>query len=145
MKMANRPLIVLMVLFVVLLVGCTAKDAGPVLLNVTGMVEQVSSFTEVDLEALGTKEVDFTEKSGDITTYVGVPVMDVLNAAELKPEASIVVFVADDEYEAEATLEEIESCVDCVFALVEERNLQMVMPDFSGKLQVKDVVEFRVE
>jgi hypothetical protein len=137
-----------------LIVGCTSQnegipdtsqDQGPDILQVSGVVSSASGFSEKALRDLGTQDVEFTEKSGDVSTYTGVLIMDVLDAAGLNAEASSVVFVADDGYEAEATLEEIQGCGDCIVALQEDGSLMTVMPGFSGKLQVKGLVEIQVK
>jgi len=145
MKKFRSEIFVLSVLLFVLLMGCTSEDAGPVLLQVSGAVEQETGFTEKDLNALGLTDVDFTEKSGDVSTYTGVQVRDVLSEVGVTSDASAVGFVGDDGYEAETTLEEIQTCEDCIVALLDEGGLKMVMPGFSSKLQVKGVIEFRVK
>jgi len=145
MKKFHPEIFVLSVLLFVLLMGCTSEDAGPVLLQVSGTVEKETGFTEKDLNGLGLTDVDFTEKSGDVSTYTGVLVRDVLAEVGVTSEASEVVFVGDDGYEAEMTLEEVQTCEDCTVALLDEGGLKMIMPGFSGKLQVKGVIEFRVK
>jgi DMSO/TMAO reductase YedYZ molybdopterin-dependent catalytic subunit len=137
-----------------LLVGCTSQEEGlpitseeegPDTLLVSGAVSTETGFSAQDLRDLGTKDVQFTEKSGDVSTYTGVLIMDVLEEAGLNADASGVVFVADDGYEAEATLEEVQGCEDCIVALQDDGSLKIVMPGFSGKLQVKGLVEIQVK
>ena len=145
MRKLRYEIFVLIVLLFVLIMGCTSEDAGPVLLQVSGTVEQETGFTEKDLNGLGLTDVDFTEKSGDVSTYTGALVTDVLDEVGVASDASSVVFIGDDGYEAEATLEEVQACADCIVAILEEGGLKMVMPGFSSKLQVKGVIEFRIK
>jgi hypothetical protein len=137
-----------------LLVGCasqeegvpiTSEEEGPDILKVSGAVSAETGFSEKDLRDLGTQDVEYTEKSGDVSTYTGVLIKDVLEEVGLNADASSVVFVADDGYEAEATLEEVQGCSDCIVALQDDGSVKIVMPDFSGKLQVKGLVEIQVK
>jgi hypothetical protein len=145
-------LIVLVLAF--LLVDCTSQEEGvpvtsgeegPDILQVSGVVSTETGFSEQDLRDLGTQDVQFTEKSGDVSTYTGVLIMDVLEEAGLNADASAIVFVADDGYEAEATMEEVQGCANCIVAIQDDGGLRVVMPDFSGKLQVKGLVEIQVK
>jgi hypothetical protein len=145
MNRSMKYVLLIIVVSVLFLIGCASEEEGPVLLQVTGAVSQQTGLTEKDLKDLGTMEVDYTEKSGDISTHSGVLVTDILDAAGLNADASGIVLVGDDGYEAEATLEEIQSCSDCIVAILEDGSLQAVMPGFSGKLQVKGLVEIRVK
>jgi hypothetical protein len=130
----------------ILLVGCTStEEEGPIVLQVTGAVSGEKGFTAQDLKDLGTQDVDFTEKSGEVSTYSGTPVTAILEDTGLNADASGVVLVGDDGYEAEATLEEVQACADCIITILDDGSLQAVMPGFSGKLQVKGLVEIRVK
>lgn len=97
------------------------------------------AYTKSELEALGTTSVDYTNKDGETTTYEGVPLMVVLEDAGLAEPGTTLVFTAADGYEAEVTTDEVLGCEGCTVAFDGE-SLLMVMPDFSGKLQVKDVI-----
>jgi hypothetical protein len=55
------------------------------------------------------------------------------------------VFVADDGYTAEVSLAEVQACQDCIVAFRDEGGFSLVMPGFSGKLQVKGVNEIQVK
>jgi hypothetical protein len=148
-----RSMFVMLVL-AFLLVGCASQEEGlPVtseeelakILQVSGVVSTETGFSEQDLRDLDLQDVQFTEKSGDISTYSGVRIIDLLEEAGLNADASTVVFVADDGYEAEVTLEEVQGCASCIVAFQDDGGLRVVMPDFSGKLQVKDLVEIQVK
>ncbi len=55
-----------------------------------------------------------------------------------------VTFTAADGYEASITVEELMACANCIVGF-DEGNLRTVMPDMSGKLNVKDLVSITVQ
>jgi hypothetical protein len=141
------------VLFVValLLVGCSSgddaapADSGEVALKITGSVANEQTWTEAQVKAMDTMEAESTNKEGETKTYTGVLITDLLAEAQPNADASTVVFVADDGYTAEITLEELNACADCIVSFRNQGGFSTVMPDFSGKLQVKGVVEIQVK
>jgi hypothetical protein len=72
-------------------------------------------------------------------------ITNLLTEAQPNADATSVVFVADDGYTAEITLEELNACPDCIVSFRNQGGFSTVMPDFSGKLQVKGVVEIQVK
>ncbi|MFW5714368.1 MAG: hypothetical protein ACOCYU_06840 [Brevefilum sp.] len=94
-------------------------------------------YTRSELESLGTLSVDYTNKDGETTGYEGVLLSKLLEDAEVSGEN--ITFSAADGYEAEISTDEALACENCIVAF-DDGSLRMVMPDFSGKLQVKDVV-----
>jgi hypothetical protein len=95
-------------------------------------------YSQSDLEALGVLSVDYTDKDGQTTTYEGVLLSDLLSDAGVTGKT--VVFTAADGYEAEMPMADAMACANCIVAF-DDGSLRMVMPEQSGKLQVKDVVE----
>lgn len=55
-------------------------------------------------------DVEHTEKDGSGYVYSGVLIKDLLDEAGVNDGATTVVFVADDGYTAEETLEEFSAC-----------------------------------
>jgi hypothetical protein len=98
-------------------------------------------FTMSQLEAMTTLEVEYTGKDDQVTTYIGVPVLDLITEAGLAGDTAI--FTASDGYEAELPLADLDSCSDCVVAF-DGDELRMVLPGFASNVQVKGVVEIQV-
>jgi hypothetical protein len=67
-----------------------------------------------------------------------------LEDAGMAESGKTLVFTAADGYQAETTTAETLACDSCAIAFDEE-TLRLVMPDFSGKLQVKELIEISVK
>jgi hypothetical protein len=91
-----------------------------------------------------TMDVESTNKDDEASTYTGVSINTLLEMAGVEESATAIAFVPDDGYTAEATLEEVRSCTDCIVSFRNQGGFSIVMPGFSGKLQVKGVVEIQV-
>ena len=125
--------------------GAKGGTSADVALKITGSVDNEIGWTEEQVRAMDTIEAESTNKDGETSTYTGVPINDLLAKAGVKDAATTVVFVADDDYTAEATLAEVQSCADCIVSFRNQGGFSIVMPGFSGKLQVKGVVEIQVK
>jgi len=113
--------------------------------KVTGSVDSEVGWSEADLKAMDTLDVDYTNRDGETITYTGVAINDLLDKAGVADGATAVVFVADDDYESELTLAEVQGCADCILAFCDGGGFSTVMPNFPGQAQVKGVVEIRVK
>jgi hypothetical protein len=99
-------------------------------------------YSKSDLEALGTITVDYTDKDGETTAYTGVPLTNLLKDAGLTDPGLSLIIVAVDGYEAEIAMADLAACENCILAF-DGDSLRTVMPDMSGKLQVKDVISIK--
>jgi len=132
-----------------LIVSCAPKEtpaeAEPVVaeaaLTLSGPATQVS-WSLGDLKGLETIETDYTNKDGETTTYTGVAFSTLLAEAGIDSFTSLTL-VASDEYTADVTADELAGCPSCIVAF-DEDSLRSVMPDLSGKVNVKDLVEIRI-
>ena len=148
----SRRIYGVLTLVVVLLisVACGTQEGdmgggdGEAALSISGSVSNEKSWTMSDLEAMDTVEVDYTDKDGNTSPYTGVPVSALLEDAGVASDAAKVTFVASDDYSADVELAEVQACGNCIVAFEEDGSLRVVMPDFSGKLQVKNLVEIQV-
>jgi len=142
-----------MLIVVGLLVGCggAAEDAGDAgasaesAFKVTGMVDAEKAWTLAELEAMDTLEANYTNKDDETTTYTGVAISALLDAAGVGAGAAGITLVADDGYSADVTLEEIAGCADCIIGFRDDGGLMSVLPGFPGKVQVKGVIEMQVK
>lgn len=152
MQIAKRTILLLALIAALLVGGCgTAEETmveeeggGEAALTVSGAVDEELSLSMGDLEGMESVEVEYTGKDGETETYTGVPVNDILAETGLSGDASAIVFVASDGYEAELSLADLEGCSDCVVAF-DGDELRMVLPGFPGNVQVKGVVGIQVK
>lgn len=133
------------------LVGCnagkTGGDAasGETALTLNGMVDKEMHWTEAEIRAMETIKAESTNKEGETKTYTGVPINALLDQAGLKRDAAAVVFVADDGFTAEVTVDDVRGCADCIVSFRNQGGFSIVMPGFPGKVQVRGVVEIQAQ
>jgi hypothetical protein len=120
----------------------TASAEG-IALRITGPATELA-WTEDELKAMDTVDVDYTDKDGVVTTYTGVPMNTLLEMAGAGEGANLVL-VAGDGYTAEIALADVQSCDNCVVAFDPEGRLRSVLPEQSGKVQVKDLIEIQIQ
>ena len=116
-----------------------------VALKVTGAVAAEQAWTEAEVKAMTTIDVESTNSKGEKATYTGVLISDLLAAAQPNADATTVVFVADDGYTAEISLAELNACTNCIVSFRSNGGFSTVLPGFPGSLQVKGVVEIQVK
>jgi len=121
-----------------------------IFLTACGQTEEVlltvcdKEYSKSDLESLGIMSTDYTNKDGETTSYDGVSLAILLKDAEVDEAGSTVTFTAADGYKGELDINEALACENCIVAF-DDDSLRTVMPDMSGKLQVKDLVSINVE
>ena len=142
-----------LILSVMLVTACAAEtavveeeaapaEAAGATLTMTGAAEM--SWTVDDLAAMTQTDADYTDKEGVTTTFTGVAFSDLLAAAGVEDYATVTM-VASDDYAADVTFDELSTCPTCLVAVDEDGSLRSVMPDLSGKLNVKNLVEIQVQ
>ena len=145
MKSLKTLFVVLFVLALLMTACSSGGGGGDVALKVTGSVAKEQAWTEAQVKGMDTMEAVSTNKDGETSTYTGVLITDLLTAAQPNADATTVVFVADDGYTAEVTLEELNACADCIVSFRNQGGFSTVLPGFSSKLQVKGVIEIQVK
>jgi hypothetical protein len=125
--------------------GAAEAPAAEIALKVTGSVASEQAWTEAEVKAMKTLDVESTNNKGEKETYTGVLLTDLLAAAQPSASATTVVFVADNGYTAEIGLEELNACADCIVSFRSKGGFSTVLPGFPGGLQVKGVVEIQVK
>lgn len=136
--MKKTKLLVTLFIVMAFVSACTATAATEEVVNTAILTVGEKTYSKADLEALGTMSTDYTDKEGVTTTYEGVSLSALLDDAGLSGSAEIVL-TASDGYEASLTYEEAVACANCIVAF-DGDTLRTVMPDLSGKLNVKDLV-----
>ena len=135
--------VVLVLIFGLILSACAAKEPAVTVLTVTGMVEK--AYTIDTLIALPQTTTDYTDKDGETTTYSGVAFSTLLSDLKLSSDPTTVKMIAADDYEGEVTFEELNACSDCIIAFLDDGTLRSVLPNFSGKANVKDLVKINLQ
>ncbi len=113
--------------------------------KITGLVDQEVGWAEADIRAMDTIDVQSKNNQGEASTYTGVPLTSLLDAAGIKAGASSLVFVGDDGYTAEAPLADVQACTDCILSFRSKGGFSAVLPGFDSGLQVKGLVEIQVK
>ena len=139
--MKKTTLIATLLVLIALITACAPQAEATEAVAILTVNDK--SYSQGDLEALGTTSVDYTDKEGAVTTYEGV-LLSVLLADAGADSGAEVTFTAADGYEAGATVEEIMACANCIVGF-DEGSLRTVMPDMSGKLNVKDLISISVQ
>jgi hypothetical protein len=125
--------------------AATEAPVAAVALKVTGAVASEVAWTDAEVKAMNTLDVESTNNKGEKATYTGVLITDLLAQAQPNAEATTVVFVADDGYTAEIGLAELTACTDCIVSFRNQGGFSTVLPGQPGSLQVKGVVEIQVK
>jgi len=113
-------------------------------LKMTGPALELS-WTEDELKALGTIDVDYTGKDGTTATYTGVLITKLLEEAKAPSDAAGLILVASDGYTATVAMADLQGCADCVVAFDPKGGLRTIFPNLSTKAQVKNLVEIFVQ
>jgi len=113
-------------------------------LLISGLLETEATFTWADLQAMDVKTMESEHPKQGMQTNTGVCLKTLLAGLGMKDEAQALVFVASDGYQAEVSLAELQPCVGCLVAFDEDGTFKMVMPGFSSKAWVSDVVQIHV-
>ena len=122
-----------------------AESAGEIALKILGTVDHKTAWTEEEVRAMDTMDVESANKDGETKTYTGVSINKLLEVAGPAADATAVVFVADDGYTAEVTLAEVQGCADCIVSFRNQGGFSIVMPGFPSNVQVKGVIEIQVK
>jgi hypothetical protein len=134
--MKNLRFLVIFLVLVAMLTACAPAEEA--ILTVKDQ-----EYSQTDLEELGLMSTEYTNKDGETTTYEGVSLAELLEDANAT-DGETLSFTASDGYTAEMAVDEALSCSSCIVAF-DDDGLRMVLPDFSSKLQVKDLSEINVE
>ena len=119
--------------------------AGDVALTVTGLVEKELKLTMEAIKAIGVVKATLEHPKKGKTDYEGVKLNALLGQAKVKPEAKKIVLIASDGFTAEATLDAVSKCADCMMAFGDGGKIHAAMPGMESNAWVKDVVKIEVK
>ena len=125
----------------ILSAACNAASDEPAVI-ISGLVD--TTISAESLKGMDMVDVEFTEKDDSVTTYTGVKIVDVLDSAGVS-DFSVLTMIASDDYAADVTADELATCENCIIASDGEGGWRSVLPGFSGKLQVKNLIELAVQ
>lgn len=114
-------------------------------LKITGMVTTEMAWSDAEIKAMKTLDVEATNSKGELSTYTGVLLSDLLALVAPKSDATTLVLVADDGFTAEVPLADVLACDKCILSFRSNGGFSSVLPDFAKNLQVKGVVELQVK
>lgn len=140
-------ILISLLMAVVLLGACAGQTEEAAVVSepvLTMSGAATASWTEDELKALPQTSAEYTDKEGVVTVYEGVALNDLLTAAGVS-EYTTLSMIASDDYSADVSMEELSACATCIVVFEEDGTLRSVLPDFSGKQQVKDLVGLSVQ
>jgi hypothetical protein len=117
--------------------------AGDVTLVIGGAVKEEQSLSLYALQGMDVVEISVEHPKKGEQTYTGVRLNDVLNLAGAGAEATKLLLIAGDGYQAEVSLDDAQACADCLVAFDGEM-LGAVMPGMESNVWVKDLVEIKL-
>lgn len=143
-----RPMLYLLCVAFIILASCTHALGGipdNAALSITGNVTKPIGWSEKDVLKMDSVEVESENKDGEIKTYTGVKINNLLALTELSSGATTLEFIGEDGATAEIALAELQGCDDCIISFRSQGGFSVVLPGFPGKLQIKGVMELKVK
>ena len=132
-----------------ILAGCGSGSESAIpenaALKITGNVDQEMGWTEEQVRAMETMDAVSTNSKGESETYTGISLYKLLEMASPAADATTVTFVADDGSTAEMALAELQACGDCIASFRNQGGFSVVAPGFAKGVQLKDLVEIKVQ
>lgn len=120
-------------------------DETTAALSITGLVESKTAWSEDEVKAMATVDVESTNSKGETETYTGVKINDLLALAKPVADATTLVLVADDGYTVEVPLADVLACDTCIISFRSKGGFSSVLPGFDKSLQVKGIVKIEVK
>jgi len=118
---------------------------GDAALTISGAVEQPTSWTMAEFEALKVEKVTVEHPKKGQQTYTGMRLNALLDLAKPQAKATAIVFTSADGYTIKVPLAEVRACADCLIAFNDKGGLGAVMPGFDTSAWAKDVIQIEVQ
>lgn len=122
-----------------------SKPAAAAALKVTGKVTTEMAWTEEEVKAMETMDVEAPNSKGVEETYTGVAINALLALAGLDPAATTVTLIANDGFSKDVPLADLQACASCILSFRSNGGFSSVMPGFDKSFGVKGVVEIVVK
>ncbi len=123
-----------------------AASASGAVVVVQGLVGSELRLADSDLRAMGVVKKTLDHPKKGATEYEGVPVLALLEAAGVKPEAKTLVLTAGDGYATEVPLADVLNCADCLLAFTDTPGeYALAMPGLPSNAWVKGIVQIEAK
>ncbi len=123
----------------------TLASPGDTALKVSGKVAQAMAWTEAEVKAMQTIDVEAENSKGEKETYTGVPFTALLTLAAPQSDATTLLLMADDGYTVEIPLADVQACANCIVSFRSEGGFTSRMPGFPKNTTVKGLIEIQVK
>ncbi|MCD1294033.1 hypothetical protein CUJ83_03365 [Methanocella sp. CWC-04] len=120
------------------------NDKEPVVLNITGKVENTKSFRLSDLKANPMKTMTVPYKDDTTLTVTGTYFNKLLEEAKPAADAAEIKLIAEDGYSKTIALSNVIACEDALIAFNDDGTLQSIFPGESFGTWVKQLVTIEV-
>lgn len=121
------------------------ESPGDTALKVSGKVAQAMAWTEAEVKAMQTMDVEAENSKGEKETYTGVPFTALLALAAPQSDATTLLLMADDGYTVEIPLADVQACENCIVSFRSEGGFTSRMPGFAKNTTVKGLIEIQVK
>lgn len=118
--------------------------SGNAALTLRGLVNNEQSWSLEQIQAQEIVKLTVEHPKKGKLDVEGVRLNALLDLAGPKPEAQTLVLIASDGFTAEADLQAIRQCPDCLLA-IEDGILKAMMPGFESNFWVKDVTQIELK
>jgi DMSO/TMAO reductase YedYZ molybdopterin-dependent catalytic subunit len=92
-----------------------------------------------NLQAMNVVELEVEHPKKGMRTYQGIRLNDLLSLAGFQDGSTLLVITAADGFQAEASLDDVKACADCLIAFADDGSLSMAMPGMESNFWVKEV------
>ena len=114
-------------------------------LVLTGQLLKQIGWTTAELKAMPAASAQGKNNKGDVSSYSGVLIADLLKLGAPLPAAKTLVFSGDGGIQVEVPLADVLSCTDCILTFRSQGGLSLLLPFYSEQLAIKGVIGIEVK
>ena len=123
----------------------TGAASSDVILTIAGLVGKETKYTMAQLQALNPVTLNAEHPKNGAQTNTGVRLNALLDAAQLKAEATKLILTADDGFVGEVAVADVKKCADCLMGFNNEGKVKTVMPGMASNLWIKNVIKIEAK